>query len=261
MAKLTYVMIGFLALALGGKLTAQSKYRLGVEASPQLTWLFNQDDDRYDEWRRETTAGLTLGITVTYQPKPKWAVLLGINYSTQGQRFAVTPDSSDSFKRELRLTWLKVPVLYQRHFKLDPKTSLVVSAGPQVGLLVGARDEVNDEDFFLDSDTRATEAYQGIDWSLVGTAGLVFTFGKTENMVLRTGVKFDVGLTDIDNKDLLWRPLDESGRQSVTPVPFYDSFYGANRPRSSATRQFTAGIYLGWAIYLDKPRDPNDPNW
>ena len=261
MAKLTYAMIGALAVGFCGGLWGQSKYRLGVETSPQLNWLFNADDDLYEEWRRETTPGISAGITVTYQKSPKWGILFGISYNTMGQRYAVTPDSAASFKRELRLTWLKVPILYQRHFPLDPKTSLVFSAGPQLNLLVGARDEINDEDIFLNSDTRANEAYQGLDWSVVGTAGLVFKLGRSENMVLRTGVKFDVGITDIDNKVLSWRPLDESGRQVLNPVPFYDNFYGDNQPRRAATRQFSVGIYVGWAIYLDKPRDPNDPNW
>ena len=208
----------------------QKGFQIGIEGTPQLSWLQNTTDYNSSSFQYLNTFNCSFGISGQYGFTP--IVGLGLNalYSFQGQRFKL-----DGIERFKSVEYVKVPLMLTLNFKITDYVSFIGKIGPQLGLLTNAS--------FRDANgnnivSNQKSAYADYELSSVAHAG--FGFRVYENLILDATLRFDYGLTNAENKNYtlnINKPTDENGNSSANP----------NR---AITSNMTAGLTIGLRYLL-----------
>lgn len=197
-------LVLFVALSLSvAAAFAQKGLHAGVLFNPNSTWLINNDDSDFSNFRYQSTFGYSAGAHVNYHFTDGVGIgveFLGMN---QGQKFNTV--SGDEFKKSL--TYFKIPVLLVFNTNSESVVGFQAKLGPSFGILTGAKftDENGDEVPFgapwtsTLTQEQFKDAHKKLLISMVLEFGLAFNI--TENIRLDAGLRFDAGLTDPeDNK-------------------------------------------------------------
>jgi len=169
---------------------AQSEgLKLGVKVIPQSTWMLNQQDsDAGPEFDYVTTWGLAFGASGDIFTSPNFGVGLEMLYSSQGQKFK----AFDTLQFAKKLTYLKVPLLLNFATAGDG-TNFLAQVGPQMNILLNS--DLQDEN---GHPVPNTIAYKSVSFAVALFLGVTINVGVA---AIVTGLRFDYGLTDAEDKD------------------------------------------------------------
>jgi hypothetical protein len=132
-------------------------------------------------------AAFNFGKTFAIQPEVYWLTLGGKD---------INDESIDVYEYRMLLNYIHVPVLAKVHLIKEGKYRPVVFAGPAVGFLMTAKQK-----FYLngvlEDDMDIKPFLKSTNFSAVFGAGLEVAMNK---LMLALDVRYDMGLTDINNK-------------------------------------------------------------
>lgn len=142
-------------------LRAQGSFEAGGSVALNTSWIINQN--AYDVLERictqdplladsrptfRLTPGFSIGARAAYLSGSFWAAQAELNFTLAGQHYAESwqnnaceRDLSD-FKRKYSLIYMQLPLLVRLRTQGRGKLRGYGEAGPQLGILIGARDKV-----------------------------------------------------------------------------------------------------------------------
>lgn len=193
-----------LLMATSSSVFAQQGFEFGAQVMPQLTLIVNDDDFAAgDELNFRTTAHLAYGIHAAYNFSDHLGVQTGLLFSTQGQKYVSDEPTPDTYTSEVRMNYLKIPVLLKFNSNPEASAQFVATVGPQFGLLNKVTNYYNDEKITytnLPGEIRdIKDAYKSMDLGAVLSLGARFRL--TDNLQLGTSFRFDYSLGDIEDKE------------------------------------------------------------
>lgn len=168
---------------------AQQGLSLSVKATPQFSFLQNEDDNDNGSIDNKATFNTNFGIGVGYNFTPKLGVGLDVLYSLQGQR-----RESGGVETNEKVNYLKIPVFFTYTADASKPVSFIAKAGPQLSVLTTAKLADNDGDDII-SDTK--DRYQSATFGAVAGAGVQFRLQK--NLFLTTSARFDYDFTNAED--------------------------------------------------------------
>ncbi|MDP5199103.1 porin family protein [Flavobacterium sp. DG2-3] len=140
-------MLVLCALFLSGAAIAQDqKVKLGIKAGLNMANLSVDESELNSSDKTGFTAGLMVEIPLAKQ----FSVQPELLYSQQGSKFSYSDAevSNSNFKSTIKLNYLNIPVM----LKYYVAKGLSVQAGPQIGILLKANNEYQDN--FLGYDNK-----------------------------------------------------------------------------------------------------------
>ncbi|MBK6266066.1 PorT family protein [Marivirga sp. S37H4] len=146
---------------------------IGIKGGLNLYNVINENSSDGD-----LKAGFHLGLIGHFHLNEQFALQPEVVFSTQGSDF-----TSNNTEMKLNLNYVNVPVLIQYMFN----NGFRLQAGPQVGVLVSAKGEVNDSNVDL------TDDYNSID---LGASFGVGYINPSSNFGF--DARYNMGLTDIN---------------------------------------------------------------
>ena len=183
----------------GSSLFAQQGVEFGAGVMPQLTLIVNDDDFAAgDELNFRTTAHLAYGVHAAYNFNDHLGIQTGLLLSTQGQKYVNDKPTANTSNSEVRMSYLKIPVLLKFNSNPEASAQFVATIGPQFGLL-------NKVDYYLNDEKLTVpgfdykEFFKSMDLGAV--LGLGARFRLTDNLQLGTSFRFDYSLGNMENED------------------------------------------------------------
>jgi len=173
--------------------------RIGVKGAFNSTWLFNTNiSDRGESADYQASWGSHLGLAFNYYFTEDLGIGVDLLYVTHTQNFlGNTFDGSGNgfaYTGEEVLTYLDIPVL----FRISSEGGPYVEIGPQVGLLLGGK-----EDFYLAYDALNIIQYKDADYkkdfnsvNVAAVLGFGYDIKASDNLFVNLGLRFGYGLTD-----------------------------------------------------------------
>ena len=263
MKKLALTLIFILAI---GGLYAQKGWYVGLRVVPQSTWILNQQDSDAGEqyFSYVKTYGVASGVGGGYAFNNHIGVFADLLYSSQGQAHsyeATVDGKTRTFTDEVRLRYLKLPVMFRLTTNTERKTAFVFQFGPQIDYLVSVKqfigntayphtnqlpiDPPGQPDFYNVPDRYYTFKSLVFD----GVVGLGAEVKLRYNLKMHLLFRADYSLTDIENKDATF---DVYQNGNIETVKFYESqyvypHYTGNRPPSN---NLTGGLLIGFSYVL-----------
>lgn len=193
-----------LLMATSSSVFAQQGFEFGAQVMPQLTLIVNDDDFAAgDELNFRTTAHLAYGIHAAYNFNDHLGVQTGLLFSTQGQKYVNDKPTANTSTSEVRMNYLKIPLLLKFNSNPEASAQFVATVGPQFGLL-------NKVDYYTNDEKLSVPNFDFKEWynnmDLGAVLGLGARFRLTDNLQLGTSFRFDYSLGNIENEDTILTP-------------------------------------------------------
>ena len=190
----------FSILLLSSGVFAQEGLKIGLKGGPQSTWMFNADESDHSESLYVSTVRSVFGLSLGYNFSDGVGVGLDLLMSNEGQRMEVY--GVEVFRK---LTYFKVPLLLNLNTSSEGTAFGYLNVGPQFGFLTSASTgSSNPFSNLLGEDI--SEGYKSVNISAVLALGAGFNL--TDFLQLTTGLRFDFGLTDAEDKDSVFYIAD-----------------------------------------------------
>lgn len=174
-------------------------WHLGGSAMLQVPIIFNQNTYGDPEYEYAADLHSAWGISAAYNFKRSFGFQTGIYYSFIGQTYEDIDYLNRDIYREVDLDYIQIPVLAKYNTKLTDVRFYSV-LGPQFGLLTKA-----DIRYTIDGVDKGTpdakERFSNFDMGIVLGTGMQYDI--SENLYISAGLRFYVGLMDINAKE--WR--------------------------------------------------------
>lgn len=144
----------------------------------------------------KSKVGFHVGGLAEIMLSEKFAIQPELLFSNQGFK-STQPSEIDERNKEynISLNYINLPIMA----KFFPIENLSIEAGPQVGFLISAKDEANDEyNAFNPGDpdnVKSKELYKNLDFGMNIGAGY-----KMDNGIYFQA-RYNIGLTKVDNED------------------------------------------------------------
>ncbi len=171
--------------------SAQEGFRVGIEGTPQMSWLMNNDDQKNTSFEEVNTFNGSCGISAGYGFSKNFGVGLYALYSMQGERFKF--NGVEQYKK---LDYVKIPLMLVYFTEINSNWVFFGKIGPQLDLLMTAKLTDKDGNNIV-SDQK--NAYANYDIAGAASAGLGLKL--TEMLMLDAALSYDYGFTDAENKD------------------------------------------------------------
>ena len=173
------------------KATGQKGLHLGIEVTPQISWILNNDDQTNAQFKYLNTLSGSFGITSHYFFSNGFGAGINVLYSSQGQRYKLN---------EIELTkkaeYLKLPLLAIYNYSITNTINFIGKIGPQLSIIMGAQlTDIDGNDLVHNH----KEAYQNYEVGIVISTGIANKI--TEHIYLDASMRFDYGITDAENKN------------------------------------------------------------
>lgn len=204
---------------------AQIGLQIGVEGTPQFSWLYNQDDRDSDDYSALATDNGSVGISSQWGFTENIGIGLNVLYSWQGQQYEW--NNVDLHKK---LQYVKIPLTFNASFPAGANYRWILKVGPQLGILTDAKIDKLDGDSFI-SDQMV--AYRDIDFGGMLSFGPGFNFA--ERLSFDIAVRGDAGIINAENEDYA---LNIHNPRDATSVPGGDS--------RAMTSNMTIGLTFGF---------------
>lgn len=183
-----------IALLTGGAsaVMAQQGFSVSVKATPQFSFLQNNDDNDNSAIKKKATFNTNFGVGAGYNFTDNIGVGLDVLYSLQGEK-------SEVLGREInqKLEYVKVPVYFSYNTDPSKTVSLFGKIGPQVSFLTNAKISGGEHTGSVENKDRFEKATFGA----MANAGVQFKL--SQNIFLQTGLQFDYDFTNAEDKDYI----------------------------------------------------------
>ncbi len=215
-------------LAATGFTDAQQGLMLGVEATPQLSWLTNKDDNSNSDFKYVTTFNSSFGITGQYGFTKILGIGLNVLYSFQGQRYQLS--GIENYKK---VDYVKIPLMFVYSAVISSNVMFIGKIGPELEILSMAKlTDKNNNTLVID----VSSAYQSTNISGVIHAG--FSFKLTELLMLDATLRYDYDFADAEMSS--YKTVVNNPSPSLTRIPL-----STTTTRNASTYNMTAGVSVG----------------
>ena len=170
---------------------AQQGIQFGIEGSPQMSWIINNDDQTNKQFEYQNTFNGSFGISGQYGFTKNMGIGLNALYSIQGQRFKLS-----GIERTKQIEYLKIPLIFTYNYEFNSDIKFIGKIGPQLGVLTNAKLIDKDGDAIVGNHK---EAYEDYDFEGVLYAGIGYKIN--DNVFIDASLRFDYGFTDAENKN------------------------------------------------------------
>jgi hypothetical protein len=167
-----YLPMALALVLMAGKASAQH-VNIGVKGGLNLSNIHNSNGAEYD-----TKAGFLIGLIGHIHLAKQFALQPEIVYSAQGAKY-----THAGMKTKIKLGYINVPVMFQYMFD----NGFRLQAGPQVGFLINAKSETND------NDTDIKDNLKTVDFALGAGVGYVHPPSGWG-----VDARYNLGLSDIN---------------------------------------------------------------
>ncbi|MCZ2356719.1 MAG: PorT family protein [Bacteroidia bacterium] len=247
-------------LAIQTLVFAQKGIHLGVQAYPGASWMLNKQDRTVsdDQFKYKYTWSMGVGVKGGYGFNDHIALHLGLLYFTQGQVHQYKNSKSDTITNNLRLYYLKVPVLFRWTTDANRKYVFAAEAGPQASFFLSNNEWNNDKRYYPESPQGVTLTNMPSRRTTftpfnIGLAAAVGVDVKLRyNLKMNAMIRGDFDFTDAEDKS---RKFDVTKDGTTTREDYYYSSY--TRPYYSKERKATNNATLSLGIgftYIFIPR-------
>lgn len=198
-----FLVLFVLALMFTAPAFAQKGLEVGVRIIPQSVWIINDDDAaRGDGLDYTRTWGMAYGVQAGYNFLDFLGLQTGLLVSSQGQKYV--HDGSAGFETsQVKLNYLKIPILLKVNSSPDAGAQFVATAGVQMGILTNAKYYTDDEEVnitgLLGNDISYKDLFSSGDLAAVFSLGARFRVSDSFNLGL--SFRGDYSLSDIENKE------------------------------------------------------------
>ncbi|CCZ07238.1 porin family protein [Culturomica massiliensis] len=183
------------ALVVGVK---AQEIKWGVKAGLNLTTAGKDLKDvmKDGDFDQKTKVGFHIGAFLDWGLTENFYIQPGLYYANKGVKFENKED--DSYKTKVNLSYLELPILASYRFSLSDNIKWHVNAGPYLAYGIGGKFKYEGEEGDEKEDAFGTgEDEAGLKRF---DFGLSFGTGVSFNAIY-VGVKYDLGLTNIADKD------------------------------------------------------------
>ena len=169
--------------------SAQYGYQLGIQGSPQLSWLINKDELNSRRFNPQSTINGSFGLMYECELTKNMGIGVDAIYSMQGQYYQFL--AMDFYKK---VNYYKLPVMFCYTPVIGPGLRVIAKAGPQLGILSSA-ELLNREGKAIVKDQRT--AYASNEFGVVAMGG--FGFGITSQLYVDMLLRYDYGITNAES--------------------------------------------------------------
>ncbi len=247
---------------------AQKGWYVGLRVVPQNTWLLNQQDSDApaEQFSYVFTYGVAAGIGGGYAFSPHLGIKTEILYSSEGQAHSyetLVNGEPLTVVRELRLRYVKLPLMFKISTNTERKYAFYFQAGPQFSYLLSVKEYDNNPAYpheaTLPIDPPGEPDYYNVPnrydtfnpYVIGAVAQIGLEIKLRFNVKMHAALRVDYGFTDVENKNAKYTVYQNGVAQEV---PFYSSYtlphYKDPRP---PTNPLTAGLLIGFS-YLFIPQ-------
>ena len=203
---------------------AQESFHIGVQGTPHVSWMINQDDRDNAKFEPVGTFLGSFGISSEYDFNANTGIGVDVLYSLQGQRYKLS-----GTERIKRADYVKIPVMIVYKYELSPEAMLIGKIGPQAGILANAKLTDKDGNNIVSDHKNAYE-----DFELSGVAMGGIGLKLDDNFFIDAMLRFDYGFTDAENKEYRANINDPKGTTE-----------GINLTNRAITNNTNAGVTIG----------------
>jgi len=198
-----YLLSAFTIAILGlTQANAQQGFSLSVKATPQFSFLQNEDDSDAPGLDKKATFNVNFGIGGAYNFTNKLGVGLDVLYSLQGQRY-----ETDGTEYNQKVNYLKIPVFFSYTSNPSKVVAFTGKIGPQLSILTDSKITDKDGDDIV-GDTK--NRYEDITFGGMVAAGIQIKLDK--NLFLTTLARFDYDFTNAEDDS---HPIYPAGRANT----------------------------------------------
>lgn len=174
---------------------AQKGFHLGGEGGYNATFIVYQQTYGETELDYALTTGGFGGLVAGYNFDNHFGLQVEGLFAGQGQNYSKEMVNEPTTYREVKLSYFHIPFLFKYSCGAQYPTRFYLLAGPQLGILNSATIHYKDggTEYTIDAKNRFTKN----DWELVFELGSDFTI--TQGLYASTGLRFNYGLTDIND--------------------------------------------------------------
>jgi hypothetical protein len=177
------------ALTMNNEAKAQQGFSLSVKATPQFSFLQNQDDNDNSRLEKKATFTASFGAGAAYNFTNRSGVGLDVLYSLQGQRY-----KTNGVETNQKINYMKLPLYFAYNTDATRPVSFTAKIGPQLSILTDSR--LTDKDGNdIKSDTK--DRYKDATVGGMAAAGLQFKLDK--QLFLTTTARFDYDFTNAED--------------------------------------------------------------
>ncbi len=174
-------IIAACAILLVSSAQAQKGYYIGIQTGAQATDILNRNNIDKSAFNHKRSYSPTVGINGGYNFTDHFGVSTEASLSMEGQRYEL-----HGVEVRAKQTYLKVPVLFTYNSNPESKVILTAKLGPQVGLLLNAKQKDGNGNTVL-GDTK--DNYSTVTFGAAGGVGVRMAVAK--NIYLDAGLKID----------------------------------------------------------------------
>jgi hypothetical protein len=193
------IFLAVLAVAalMNNEANAQKGFSLSVKATPQISFLQNDDDFENTSLLAKATFNTSIGIGAGYNLTNRLGVGLDVLYSLQGKRYEIY-----GVETKQKINYVKIPVYFSYNGDASRSLSFIGKVGPQVSILADSKLVDKDgEDIIPDTKDR----YNDVTFGAMAAAGPQF---KLNNKVFLTSMlRFDYDFTNAEDDSYHYYPV------------------------------------------------------
>ena len=185
---------------------AQKGFNLSVKATPEFSFLLNNDDHDNHLYDSKATFNTNFGIGAGYNFTKNIGVAIDGLYSMQGQKYELSGDEYNQ-----KVNYIKVPVYFTYNSNPVKVISFSGKIGPQVSFLSTSKLTNNDGKDLADD---TNNHYEKATFGGAAEAGIQIKLQR--DLFLTTGVRFDVDFTNAEDKDYSSYPAGRAKTYNMT---------------------------------------------
>jgi hypothetical protein len=199
--KKRYLLL-FAAAVLAAPAFAQN-LEIGLKGSYKSTWLFNKNiSDRGDIADYAAGWGYNYGLGLTFYFNPKIGLGLDGLFNLHSGNYAGTYDNNVTYTSDVKINSVELPLL----LKLRSATGAFLEIGPQFGMLSGARYDyfssyTDSSGASINADTSYNVTSRYASTNISAVLGFGININLVSRLALKTGMRFEYGLTDLKGVD------------------------------------------------------------
>lgn len=189
MKKFTWTALAVAAFLMSYDTNAQEGFSLSVKATPQLSFLQNQDDNDNNLIDRKATFNASFGIGAGYNFTKRLGVGMDVLYSLQGQRYKI-----NGVETNQKVNYVKIPLYFSYNSDASKTISFIGKVGPQISILADSKLTDKDGDK-INPDTK--DRYNNVIFGAMAAAGAQFKLNN--KLYLTTMTRFDYDFTNAED--------------------------------------------------------------
>lgn len=259
-----YILVILLA-GKSGTVQAQKGWQVGLRVTPLASWLLNSSDGELpeDSLTMKQTYGVAAGPAFGYSFNNYIGVMANILYSSQGQNHTFIANSLETgapaeVLTELRLRYIKVPLLFKINTHAERKYVFAAEIGPQLSFLTSVDERDNDKRYRYPSPpytyfTNFPKRYNTFSVTNIGAVlGVGMDVKLRFNLKMNLQLRMDYTFNDAENKDAKFNVTENGITREVNYyeyVPPIRPNYTQQRnylPNRSSSNNLTLGLTVGF---------------